>query len=142
MKYSLLDTANDPVCQPVLLAAFGAGGQVVLVEMQLMAVLTHPTYLACGVTNNQRIGRNSMCYNRPGANECIFAYIVSANNSSIRTNAGTFTYICFCVLAAPVNSTSRIGYICKYTRRPKKNIISASYTGIDGYVVLDLYIVS
>src|SRR5512133_601762 len=113
-----------------------------IIEIQPESILGNPANLNSRIANHQGIRFNILRDDCTGADKGIFPDIITTDDGRVGANGGTVFHGSCSVFISPVDMTSRVDHIGKDAGRAKEYIILANYTGVKGYVVLNLDVVS
>jgi hypothetical protein len=138
--FQLSSSAHSTIIEVVNLLTLRANCHSRLIEFEAVPILPYPTDLPRGIAHQQSIGWHFFGNHGTSTNERVSTNRISANNGSIRPNTGSFSHMRFLVLPPTNNRTARIDHVGKYAGWAEKNVISANHSGINGDIVLDLYV--
>jgi hypothetical protein len=134
--------ANGSISHYVLFTSFRTNCLAIFVEVEAESGFGDPAYLDGRVADHQGIGFDGFGYHGAGAHKGKFADVVAADDGGVGADGSPAFHGSSGVFLLPVDVAAGVDDIGKDAGGSEEDIVFASDPGVDGDVVLNLYVVA
>src|SRR5690242_3705836 len=123
-------------------ATAGRTSSGAVIHRQFYPTVAHPADAPSGNTGHERVRQDVPNHGCPGGDESVVTDGDTAHDGGIRAHSGPALDQCALVFGATHHMAARIGDVGEHHRRSAKDVIFQDYSGINGNIVLNFYVVA